>query len=379
MGGKGYPNMKQGFVPIEHLRARAAELGLRVGASPAPPGPEGDRLQQWLDDGRNADMGWLAREPERRADARIVLPGARSVVSIEEPYWQGELLAPEDDRPVGRIARYALGDDYHGVLLDKVRALAAELGDELARPYVDTGPVLEKPRAARAGLGWVGKHTNAVSRVQGSWWFIGDVITRTEVEPSEPHPDMCGTCTSCLDACPTGAIRHDAPYRLDARLCISYLTIELRGPIPRDLRPLVGQWIYGCDLCLDACPWNRFAEPTRELRYQPRKELVNPKLEEILLWDQPTFSRIMKGSPIKRTKRRGLLRNVAVAMGNSGDRAMVPHLIRCLRDEPDPLVRGHAAWALGVLGGSEARGALEAARTDIDDDVRDEVEFALES
>lgn len=369
--------MKRGSIPIDQLRARAAELGLRVGASAAPPGPEGGDFEQWLDEGRNADMRWLERDPGRRADARIVLPEARTVLSIEEPYWQGELPEPDDARPVGRIARYALGDDYHDVLLGKVRALAAELGDDLARPYVDTGPVLEKPRAARAGLGWVGKHTNAVSREQGSWWFIGDVITRAEVEPSAPHDDMCGTCTACLDSCPTGAIRAEEPYRMDARLCISYLTIELRGPIPRELRPLVGQWIYGCDLCLDACPWNRFAEPTRELRYQPRKELVNPRLEEILLWDQPTFSRIMKGSAIKRTKRRGLLRNVAVAMGNSGDRAMVPHLLRCLRDEPEPLVRGHAAWALGVLGGAEARAGLEATRSDEDAFVREEVEVAL--
>jgi epoxyqueuosine reductase len=370
--------MKPGFVPIEHLRTRAAELGLRVGASPAPPGPEAGRLKAWLEPGHHGEMAWLNRDPARRADPRLVLPEARSVVSIEEPYWQGELPEPTGDRPVGRIARYALGDDYHDVLLTKVRALAELLGDDLARPYVDTGPVLEKPRAQRAGLGWVGKHTNAVSRTQGSWWFIGDVITRAEVEPSEPQDDLCGTCTACLDVCPTGAIRPDAPYKLDARLCISYLTIELKGPIPRDLRPLIGQWIYGCDLCLDVCPWNRFAEPTRELRYHPRKELIHPPLEEILLWDQATFSRIMSGSAIKRTRRRGLLRNVAVAMGNSGDRSLVPPLIRCLRDEPEPLVRGHAAWALGVLGGEQARGALELARADPDPFVRDEVEAALE-
>jgi len=371
--------MKRGFVPIEHLEERAGELGLRVGASTAPPGPEGARLQEWLDDGRNADMAWLERDPERRADPRRVLPGALTVLSIEEPYWQGELPAPIDDRPVGRIARYALGDDYHDVLLPKIRALADSLGDDLARPYTDTGPVMEKPRAQRAGLGWVGKHTNAVSRVQGSWWFVGDVITRAEVEPSIPHEDMCGTCTACTEACPTGAIRTDAPYKLDARLCISYLTIELRGPIPRDLRPLIGQWIYGCDLCLDACPWNRFAEPTRELRYHPRKELIHPPLEEILLWDQATFSRIMKGSPIKRTKRRGLLRNVAVAMGNSGDRALVPHLVQCLKHEPEPLVRGHAAWALGALGGPDAIAGLEGARTDPDAYVREEIEAALQA
>lgn len=323
-------------------------------------------------------MRWLARDPARRADPRRVLEGARSVVSLGMNYWQGPLPEPATDRPVGLIARYALGDDYHDVLLDKVRQVAEALGDPLARPYVDTGPVLEKPRAQRAGLGWSGKHTNCVSRSHGSWWFLGAIITRAEVEEAEPHADRCGTCTRCLDVCPTGAIRPDGPYRLDARLCISYLTIEHRGPIPRPLRPLIGTWIYGCDLCLDVCPWNRFAEPTREERFRPREALVHPPLEELLGWDQATFSRVMKGSPIKRTKRRGLLRNVCIALGNAGDRGAVPALARTLRGEHEELVRGHAAWALGELGGDEARTALEAARGDEDAWVREEVELALE-
>ena len=365
-------------LPIDILRARARDLGLDIGAAAVgSPAADEERLRQWLEAGRNGEMRWLQREPERRADPRRVLPEARSVVSIAAPYWQGELPEPPSGRPTGRIARYALGIDYHDVLLEQVRQLATLLGDDLARPYVDTGPVMEKPRAQRAGLGWVGKHTNAVSRTHGSWWFIGDVVTRAEVEPSAPHEDHCGSCTRCLDVCPTQAIRPSEPYRLDARLCISYLTIELRGPIPRPLRPLIGTWIYGCDLCLDVCPWNRFAEPTRELRYAPRPELVNPSLTEMLAWDQATFSRVMKGSPIKRTKRRGLLRNVAVALGNAGDRTAVHDLARCLSSEHEPLVRGHAAWALGVLGGKVARGALEASR-DPDAFVADEVAWALE-
>ncbi len=361
---------------LDRLRARGAELGLVVGATTAPPGPERGRLAAWLEKGHQADMRWLERDPERRADPRLVLPEARSVISIGISYYQGELPSPDPSLPTGQIARYALGDDYHGPLLDAVRALSADLGDELARPYVDTGPVLEKPRAQRAGLGWAGKHTNLVSRVDGSWSFLGAIITRAEVEPSEPHVDRCGTCTRCLDVCPTKAIRPDRPYEVDARLCISYLTIEHRGSIPRELRPLIGTWIYGCDICLDVCPWNRFAEPTREERYRPRPYLVHPPLVEMLSWDQPTFSRLMKGSPIKRTKRRGLLRNVCIALGNAGDRAAVPTLAHTLANEPEVLVRGHAAWALGVLGGAAARTALEASNDD-DPWVAEEVEQAL--
>lgn len=362
---------------LKQLREAAADLGLELGVSAAPPGPEGLRLKQWLAEGRHGAMGWLERDPERRADPRRVVDGARTVISVAQTYFQESLVPSPEDRPRGRIARYALGSDYHEILLDKVRSLSRLLGDDLARPYVDTGPVLEKPRAMRAGLGWVGKHTNAVSRRLGSWWFIGSIITRLELEPSEEHEDHCGTCSACLDACPTGALRPDRPYELDSRLCISYLTIEHRGPIPSELRPLIGTWIYGCDLCLDVCPWNRFAEPTAEVRYQARPELVEPSLEEMLSWDQATFSRIMKGSPIKRTKRRGLLRNVAVALGNAGDRGAIPALGRCLDKEPEPLVRGHAAWALGRLGGPAARAVLEQARGDEDEFVRAEVELAL--
>jgi len=353
------------------------DLGLQLGVSAAPPGPEGGRLKDWLAKGRHGEMAWLERDPERRTDPRRVLEGARSVISVAQNYFQGSSEPASDSRPRGRIARYALGSDYHEILLDKLRDLTGLLGDELARPYVDTGPVLEKPRAMRAGLGWVGKHTNAVSRRLGSWWFIGSVITRTEVESSVEHEDHCGTCTACLDSCPTGAIHPDRPYELDSRLCISYLTIEQRGPIPRALRPLIGTWIYGCDICLDVCPWNRFAEPTAEVRYQARPELVEPSLEEMLSWDQATFSRIMKGSPIKRTKRRGLLRNVAVALGNAGDRGAIPALGLCLTEEVEPLVRGHAAWALGRLGGPAAMAVLEQARGDVDEFVRDEVRRAI--
>lgn len=362
---------------LRQLRERAAEVGLEAGSAGPGPGSEGPHFLRWLAEGRHAAMAWLGRDPDRRLDARRVLDQARSVISVAIPYAEGERDAPGDDRPRGLVARYALGEDYHRVLLEKVKALAATLGDIEARPYVDTGPVLEKPRAQRAGLGWAGKHTNLVSRTHGSWTLLGAILTRTEVEPAEPEDDHCGRCTRCLEVCPTGAIRADEPYRLDARLCISYLTIEQRGPIPRELRPKIGAWIFGCDLCLDVCPWNRFARPVREARLRPRPALVHPVLTELLAWDQETFSRTLRHSPLKRTKRRGLLRNVAIALGNVGDPDAVPALATCLATEAEPLVRGHAAWALGQLGGSRARQALEAARSDPDPFVREEVVAAL--
>ncbi len=365
------------FLPLDRLRGRARDLGLSVGAAVAEPGAEVERYRQWVAEGRQGEMAWLGRNIDRRTDPRRVLDGAQSVVAVALNYHPGPLPPPKDDRPRGRIAAYALGDDYHDVLLEKVRALASALDDPKARPYVDTGPVLEKPWAQRAGLGWVGKHTNAVSRTLGSWWFVGTVLTRSEIEPSSEHEDHCGSCTRCIEVCPTGALRMEEPYKIDARRCISYLTIELRGSIPRALRPLIGDWIFGCDLCLDVCPWNRFAEPSGEPRFEVRPYLVTPALEDLLGWDQETFSRLLRGSPIKRTKRRGLLRNVAVAMGNSGDRSVVPALAGVLDGEPEPVVRAHAAWALGVLGGGAAQVALERHRRDPDPTVVEEVEAAL--
>jgi epoxyqueuosine reductase len=373
------------FVSMNELRERARRLGLEIGASAPEPGPEVERYREWIEAGRHGEMAWLAKDPARRADARLVLEGAATVLSVAEPYFQGELPGPTVDRPRGRVARYALGDDYHEVLLPKLREIAASTGDEAARPYTDTGPVLEKPRAQRAGLGWVGKHSNAVSRRHGSWWFTGAVLTRAKLRedgraaPMDGgHADHCGSCQRCLVACPTGAIRPEEPYQLDARRCISYLTIELRGPIPRELRPLIGTWVFGCDLCLDVCPWNRFAKKASEIRYMPRDVWLNPALEEMLGWDEARFRQATQRSPIRRAKRRGLLRNVAVALGNAGDRGAVPALNRCLEGESEALVRGHAAWALGQLGGAAARAALTKARRDCDGFVREELEAALD-
>jgi len=365
------------FVSLARLRQRAAELGLSLGVSEATPGAEAGHLERWLALGRHGEMSWLEREPERRSDPGRVVEGARAVISVGMSYYGGELQEPSDGRPRGRIARYALGDDYHDAMLGRVRELAELLDDDEARAYVDTGPVLEKAWAQRSGLGWIGKHTNNVSKEHGSWWFLGAIVTRLDIEPTEPMEDHCGTCNNCFDACPTGAIRADRPGEMDARLCISYLTIELRGAIPRELRPQIGNWIFGCDLCLDVCPFNRFAEVTPEPRFLPRPELVFPDLVEMLSWSQERFSTVLKGSAIKRTKRRGLLRNVAVALGNSGDRAVVPALIHCLAQEPEPLVRGHAAWALGRLGGEEAEAALQTGTLDPDPFVAEEAAAAL--
>jgi len=345
------------------IQEAAAELGLQVGVAESTPGPEAQRLQAFVAAGRHGEMEWMAREPERRSDPNVVLPGVRSVVSVAEPYSHGPRPAPPDDRPRGRIARYALGRDYHRTLVDKVRRLARVLGTtEAARPYVDTGPVMEKPWAQRAGLGWIGKHTNTVSRTLGSWFLLGEVLSTEVIEPDAPHADRCGTCTRCLEVCPTGALRPDEPYAMDARLCISYLTIELRGPIPVPLRPLIGTWIFGCDLCLDVCPWNKFAQAGADARYAPRPEWEDPDLTAMLAWDEATWDLATRGSPIRRAKRAGLLRNAAVALGNAGDRSAVPALAHCLATEPEPLVRGHAAWALGALGGAAAARALNAAR-----------------
>lgn len=364
------------MTPWNEIVERARALGLKLGVSSAAAAGEGPAFLQWLREGRHGEMAWLAKDPERRLDAARVLPGARSVVSVALSHEPGPIPGLQGPG-VARIARYALGDDYHDVLLDKVRTVAGWLGDGDARAYVDTGPVLEKARSARAGLGWTGKHTNLVSRDWGSYVLLGAILTRRDLEPAQAHTDHCGTCRRCLDVCPTGALRPDEPYRLDARRCISYLTIELRGPIPRELRPLIGDWVFGCDLCLEVCPWNRFARPTAELRLRPRPALVSVPLVEMLTWDEATFLLRTRSSPIRRTKRRGLLRNVAVALGNQGDRSAVPALAACLAGEPEPLVRGHAAWALGRLGGAQARAALEAARMDGDPVVRSEVEAAL--
>lgn len=333
--------------------------------------------RQWIDDDRHGAMNYLSREPERRFDPRILDPRFASVISLAYPYhspapprldWRAELR--------GRIAAYALGTDYHDVVLKKARAVVDELGQlrerVVARAYVDTGPVFEREWAAEARLGWFGKNTTTLNREHGSYFFLAEIFTDLELEPTGgPYREHCGTCTRCLDLCPTTALADG--YLMEPRLCISYLTIENRGPIPRELRPKLGNWIFGCDICQEVCPWN---EPFNE---SIAPELM-PFLPDLMSLDDAAFSRRFTKSAIKRTKRRGLLRNVAVVLGNSGNRDAVRILARTMEHEPEPLVRSHAAWALGSLGGPEAKDALVGARhRENDGDVAAEVRSALDT
>jgi epoxyqueuosine reductase len=337
------------------VKARALELGLDVcGITSADPARHADFYRQWTADGKAGEMAWLSREPERRADPRNVLTGARSIIVAGMNYWQ------EQPKGRGRIARYALGEDYHHVLLEKLEALAAEIvaTGASAKVYVDTGPVLEKPLAERAGIGWQGKSTMLIHPKLGPWLLLGEIITTLDLEPDPPMRDHCGTCSRCLSACPTGAIT--APYQLDARRCIAYLTIELKGSIPEELRPLIGNRVYGCDECLDVCPWNRFAQTTREARFlAPTEDDSRDTLHTLLEISQADFKRRFAKSPILRVKRRGLLRNVCVVLGNIGTPDDLPALHRAEQHE-ELLVREHAAWAVRQIESrSRARESVE--------------------
>jgi epoxyqueuosine reductase len=326
------------------IKSRAAALGLDLcRVTSAEPARRADFFRQWSAEGNAGEMAWLAREPERRADPARVLPGARSIIVAGLNYWQPQPPGR------GRIARYALGDDYHDILLEKLQALARELtaAGAAAKVYVDTGPVLEKPLAERAGLGWQGKSTMLINPKLGPWLLIGEILTTLELDPDAPMRDHCGACSRCLAACPTGAIT--APYQLDARRCIAYLTIELKGSIPEELRPLIGDRVYGCDECLDVCPWNRFAQTTREARFlAPARDDTRDELHALLEITPREFKRRFANSPILRVKRRGLLRNVCVVLGNIGTAADLPALRRAARHD-EPLVREHAAWAAAQI------------------------------
>jgi epoxyqueuosine reductase len=344
----GGPSLGERRLPSESsaIKKRAAELGLDVcGVTSADPARHAAFYQQWTAEGKAGEMQWLTREPERRADPRVVLAGARSIIVAGLNYWQPQ------PKGRGRIARYALGEDYHHVLLEKLETLAAEISSSsgaMAKIYVDTGPVLEKPLAERAGVGWQGKSTMLIHPKLGPWLLLGEIITTLELEPDAPQRDHCGSCSKCLEACPTGAIT--APYQLDARRCIAYLTIELKGSIPEELRPLIGDRVYGCDECLDVCPWNRFAQTTREARFlaKDEEESDQDQLYALLEISTAEFKRRFARSPILRVKRRGLLRNVCVVLGNIGTVDDLPVLRRAEQHE-EPLVREHAAWAIGQI------------------------------
>jgi epoxyqueuosine reductase len=336
-------------------------------------------LAEFLAQGCHGDMDWLAVRPERRGDPRILWPDVRSIVMLGVNYGPDHDPAAVLQQP-GRaaISVYAKGDDYHDIIKKRLKALArwliAQAGGD-AKVFVDTAAVMEKPLAAAAGLGWQGKHTNLVSRRFGSWLFLGALFTTLDLPPDQPEPDHCGTCRACLDICPTAAF--PSPYRLDARRCISYLTIEHKGPIPRDLRPLMGNRIYGCDDCLAVCPWNKFASEGREAKLAARAELRAPPLAELAQLDDAEFRRLFAKTAIKRTGRDRFVRNVLIAIGNSGD----PGLAGCaerLLDDPAAIVRGAAVWALGRLVSTAEMAALRSkhACAESDPSVRDEWEWS---
>lgn len=337
------------------VQARARELGFdacRV-TSASPPATAG-HYQTWLAAGRHGEMAYLGRQAPKRADPQQVLPGAKSIVCLAASYHVAAEPPPSATR--GVVARYARFADYHDVLAEKLRALT-EFVNRLGGPdtkslwYVDTGPIQERDLAQRAGLGFIGKHTNLIGRDLGNWFFLAEILTTLELEPDPPERNRCGSCTRCLAACPTGAIVE--PFVLDARLCISYLTIELKGPIPVALRPAIGTRVFGCDDCLEACPWNRFARAGALLAPHRRTDLDAPDLLALLALDEAAFKVRFAGTPLARTKRRGLLRNVCVALGNLGDPANLPALRREAGD-PEPLIAEHARWAIDRI--ERARG-----------------------
>jgi epoxyqueuosine reductase len=310
----------------------------------------GERLRAFLADGAHGDMEWMAANADRRGDPRAMWPQVRSIIMLGLNYGPADdPLAVLKDRGRGAISVYARGDDYHDVIKPRLKHLGRWLIDAAGgdiKVFVDTAAVMEKPLAQASGLGWQGKHTNLVSLDLGSWLFLGAIFTTLDLPPDEPVPDHCGTCHACLDVCPTAAF--PAPYRLDARRCISYLTIEHKGPIPRELRPLIGNRIYGCDDCLAVCPWNKFAQAGREMKFFARDVLNAPLLADLAGLDDAAFRALFKKSAVKRIGRDRFVRNVLVAIGNSGDARLAGEAERLL-DDASPLVRGAAVWALGRL------------------------------
>jgi len=331
------------------IQQRARELGFDdCRFTTAAPPESATQFERWLASQRHGEMAYLARNAHKRVEPQEVLAGARSIVSLAVSYG-----APESESPPagtrGVIARYARHADYHDVLAERLKHLTEfvnQAGGEGTRSlwYVDTGPLLERDLAQRAGLGFIGKHTNVISRRLGNWIFLCEIITTLELPPDAPERNHCGSCTRCIAACPTTAIT--APFQLDARRCISYLTIELKGAIPEELRPLIGNRIYGCDDCLAVCPWNRFAREGSLMKAHERADLATPELLELLALDEAGFKRRFAGTPILRTKRKGLLRNVCVALGNIGDASALPALERAAMD-PEPLIAEHARWGAG--------------------------------
>jgi epoxyqueuosine reductase len=352
------------------IRERAGALGFdAVGfAAPDVPRDRQSAYRRYIAEGRHGDMAWLARDPERRQSPNGLWPEVRSIIVLGTNYGPDEdPLAALARRERATISVYARHRDYHDLIKGRLKQLAgwihARSGAQV-KVFVDTAPVLEKPLAERAGIGWQGKHTNLVSREFGSWLFLGEIFTDLAIPSDPPETDHCGSCRACLEICPTDAF--PAPYQIDARRCISYLTIEHQGHIPREFRAPIGNRIYGCDDCLAVCPWNKFARTARETKLQARDDLRAPRLAELVRLDDAGFRRRFAGSPIKRTGRDRFVRNVLIAIGNSGDPSLAEPVEERLAD-PSPLVRAMAVWALRRLRGRGAMAAhAEQRRTECD-------------
>ena len=344
------------------IKAEARALGFadcRIARADAIPDASA-RLREWLAAGSHGDMAWMEERAHQRGSPAALWPEVKSVIMLGMSYAPlHDPLTLADEPGVGRISVYAQGQDYHDIVKKGLKALArwlvAQVPDTDLKVFVDTAPVMEKPLAEAAGLGWQGKHTNLVSREHGSWLFLGSIFTSLALPADAPERDHCGNCHACLSVCPTDAF--PAPYRLDARRCISYLTIENDGPIPREFRKSMGNRIYGCDDCLAVCPWNKFAQTAAELKLTAREELKSPALEDLAGLDDAAFRALFRKSPVKRIGRDRFLRNVMIAIGNSGDAKLAPSARAGLQD-PSPLVRGAAAWALSQLLAPDAFDAL---------------------
>jgi epoxyqueuosine reductase len=368
----------------EAIKSQAHNLGFQlVGVTMPDPPPHYAVYEGWLEAGRHGEMAYLASERARqhRADPREILPECRSILVLGIRYPAPTLNGKKRD--FGRVASYAWGDDYHDILAERLRQLVAFIEAEVGAPvpnrwYTDTGPILERDLAQRAGLGWIGKNTCLISPHLGSYFFLAEILLGIELDPDPPFlPDYCGACTRCLEACPTTCILPDRT--LDASRCISYLTIELKGAIPPDLRQPTGAWVFGCDVCQQVCPWNqRFAAPEGDPAFASHPGVPAPDLAKELALTPHDFNRKFKDSPVQRAKRRGYLRNVAVALGNNRSPSAVPDLVNALLGESEPLVRQHAAWALGQIGSAAAFRELQLAlRTEMDESVRNEIRQAL--
>jgi len=356
--------------------ARVAGFDAARVTTPTAIGPTvAQRLERFLEEGRHGDMSWMATSAERRRHPLSLWPDTRSIVMVGMSYApKGNPLAALTQRDRGAISCYAQCSDYHDAMklsLKRVAGVLARESGAAVKVFVDTAPLMEKPLAEAAGLGWQGKHTNLVSRDHGSWLFLGALLTSAELEPDAPEVDHCGTCTRCLDVCPTAAF--PAPYQLDARRCIAYLTIEHKGHIPVEFRRAIGNRVFGCDDCLAVCPWNKFAAAARETKLQVQEDAASPPLAELLVLDDDAFRKRFAGTPVKRTGRNRVVRNALIAAGNSGDAKLIPRVERLL-DDASPLVRAMAIWALAQLAEAADWAALK--RTHVggesDADVRAE-------